>query len=417
MCTHSFGEWVTVSTATCEKEGTKERGCSKCDTIQTDTINKLEHTIVIDSYLAPTFTSTGLTEGSHCSVCKTVLTEQKEIPIQALEYTLRDDGNYTVSGLGTYIDNALVIPELYNNTAVVSIEKQAFLNCTHISSVVVPSTITSIGSGAFSGCSNIQKMELPLKGSLGRIFGTSPYEGCNSVEQIYMWGAGGTYYEYYYIPAKLTEITINSEEIGYWGLYNCSQIKKINITSNVKKIQEKSFYNCSGITSIVIPDSVTYIGQGAFAGCSNLESITLPFVGQKAIAESDISRYTFGWIFGTSAFEGATATKQNGLSSVVFDGQIIGEIRTYYIPNSLKEVHITGNCLSYGAFSGCLNIQSIYLSSALKKIEKGAIQSSCVTNIYFDGSMEKWEEVLKDNAWDIEMEAYTIVCLDGKLNK
>ena len=79
VCTHSFGEWVTVSTATCEKEGTKERSCSKCNTKQTDTINKLEHTIVIDSAKEATCQESGKTEGRHCSVCNAVLVEQEAV--------------------------------------------------------------------------------------------------------------------------------------------------------------------------------------------------------------------------------------------------------------------------------------------------------------------------------------------------
>lgn len=79
VCTHSFGEWVTVSTATCEKEGIKERSCSKCNTKQTDTINKLEHTVVIDSAKEATCQESGKTEGRHCSVCNAVLVEQEAV--------------------------------------------------------------------------------------------------------------------------------------------------------------------------------------------------------------------------------------------------------------------------------------------------------------------------------------------------
>ena len=83
----------------------------------------------------------------------------------------------------------------------------------------------------------------------------------------------------------------------------------------------------------------------------------------------------------------------------------------------MKEVHITGNCLSYGAFSGCINIQSIYLSSTLEKIERYALESSHITNIYFDGSMEEWEKVLKDNDWDMNAETYNVICSNGKITK
>jgi len=87
-CTHNFGEWVTVSTATCEKEGTKERSCYKCKAKETDTINKLEHTIVVDNGREATCEKYGLTEGSHCSVCNTVFVQQEVI--KEKEHTMRN---------------------------------------------------------------------------------------------------------------------------------------------------------------------------------------------------------------------------------------------------------------------------------------------------------------------------------------
>lgn len=63
--------------ATCTENGSKSRHCSRCDA-KTDVtvIPATEHTPVIDAAVAPTCTQTGLTEGKHCSVCKTVLTPQ-----------------------------------------------------------------------------------------------------------------------------------------------------------------------------------------------------------------------------------------------------------------------------------------------------------------------------------------------------
>ena len=77
--THKFGTWKTVKKATCTVKGTKERTCS-CGKKETKSISATGHTEVIDKRVEPTKNSTGLTQGSHCSVCGTILISQETIP-------------------------------------------------------------------------------------------------------------------------------------------------------------------------------------------------------------------------------------------------------------------------------------------------------------------------------------------------
>ena len=115
----------------------------------------------------------------------------------------------------------------------------------------------------------------------------------------------------------------------------------------------------------MIPDSVTSIGRGTFSGCSSLESITLPFVGGSVKTESDTYQYPFGYIFGTTGYEGGVATKQ-----YYYSGYYLGNTTstTYYIPASLKSVTITGGNILYGAFSDCSNLTSITIGNGVTSI-------------------------------------------------
>ena len=77
---HSYGEWKTIKAPTCTAEGIAENVCAVCGNRETQPVDALGHTIVTDAGKAATCTDEGLTEGSHCSVCNTVLTAQEVIP-------------------------------------------------------------------------------------------------------------------------------------------------------------------------------------------------------------------------------------------------------------------------------------------------------------------------------------------------
>ncbi|MBQ4273383.1 MAG: C-type lectin domain-containing protein [Clostridia bacterium] len=76
---HAFGDWQITQDATCTKKGQQERTCS-CGEKEIQEIAALDHTEVIDSAVAPTCTTDGLTAGSHCSACGQVLVSQETVP-------------------------------------------------------------------------------------------------------------------------------------------------------------------------------------------------------------------------------------------------------------------------------------------------------------------------------------------------
>ena len=80
---HTYGSWKVVKSATCTVDGSKERSCTECGKKETQAIAKTGHTEVKDAAVEATCTSTGKTEGSHCSVCGTVIKAQTEIAKKA----------------------------------------------------------------------------------------------------------------------------------------------------------------------------------------------------------------------------------------------------------------------------------------------------------------------------------------------
>ena len=97
---HNYGEEIAEAAATCTATGTKAHyECANCHKLFVDvngrkiqvtenylTIALVPHTVVVDEAVEPTCTATGLTQGSHCSVCDAVIVAQTEIPANGHSY-------------------------------------------------------------------------------------------------------------------------------------------------------------------------------------------------------------------------------------------------------------------------------------------------------------------------------------------
>lgn len=164
-------------------------------------------------------------------------------------YTFETTGNHTVkytlvnpAGVGTF----------------------SFYSCSDITSITLPSSITSIDRCAFYGCHNLKRLNSDTDG----VFNLS-----DKVQQI-----------------------------GESAFYMCRQMTKMVLPSGMTKIDESVFYQCNGLVSIgpvgsgaslEIPSTVTKIGYGAFWHCLGIKYITIPStvtaIGNYAFADCRIA--------------------------------------------------------------------------------------------------------------------------------
>ena len=138
-------------------------------------------------------------------------------------------------------------------SGVTSIGGAAFMDCSGLTSLTIPSGVTSIGESAFCHCSGLTSLSLPS--SLTSI-GESAFEGCSGLTSLT-------------IPSGVTSIN----ESAFRG---CCGLTSLALPSSVTLIDAFAFEGCSGLTSLTLPSSITSINLGVFRGCSGLTSLTIP---------------------------------------------------------------------------------------------------------------------------------------------
>ncbi|WP_187615272.1 leucine-rich repeat domain-containing protein [Treponema phagedenis] len=289
--------------------------------------------------------------------------------------TTETNGVLTITGYNGNPPAILVIPEVINGKQVVGISKDAFTEKISITKVVFPKSLKTIEDaewgwiglvckykGTFSGCKNLTVLDFSACENFTSI-GNGAFNGCSGITALTL-------------PASITSI-------GHQAFYGCSGITALTLPASITSIGHQAFYGCSGITgSLTLPDSLTSIGDRAFSNCSGITgSLTLP---DSLTAIGD-------WAFsGCSGITGSL-TLPDSLTAIgdwAFSG-CSGITGSLTLPDSLTSIGdwafsncsgITGSltlpdsltAIGSSAFYGCIGITSLALPASLISIGSSA---------------------------------------------
>ena len=228
--------------------------------------------------------------------------------------TLDLSGAKIVRGGGIYYNSV----NCYTSDDVIG--NYAFSDCSGLTSLILPSNVTSIGYSAFYGCIRLTSLTL---------------------------------------PSSVTSI-------GSSAFYGCSGLTSLTLPSSVTEIGESAFEGCIRLASLTLPSSVTSIGKSAFEGCSGLTSIYVSWESPLSIDASTFKDANTGkcilyvpkgtyddyWLSNWGIFENIVEYDATGIDHITTSGEA-KKISRYAADGQRLEVPAKGlNIVKYS--DGCV---------------------------------------------------------------
>ena len=312
-----------------------------------------------------------------------------------------DDSNPLSIAQHLFRDEETEITDLVIPNGVTSIGFGAFSGCSSLTSVTIPNSVASIGSGAFSSCSGLTSILIP--NSVSSIDYAAFY-GCSGLSSVIL--KSNAFISARRDPEKsMLSIFGNQvktyilgedvKSVGDYAFCTCRGLTSVTIGNNVTGIGSGAFYGCSSLTSILIPNSVTSIGSSAFRDCISLSSITIPN------SISSIGYYAF---YGTAWYEyqpdglvyaGSVAYKYKGTMPtgthiIIKEGTLGIADDAFLLCNGLTSVTIPNsvNSIGHEAFSYCRGLTSVTIPNSVISIGNRTFQNcSGLTSILIPNSV------------------------------
>jgi hypothetical protein len=310
------------------------------------------------------------------------ITSNLEIPATVTEElvawnprTLKEEvtigGTYTVSEFVSRVteEQRLAVTSVSFANSVTIIGTNAFENYINLKDITIPSTVTTIGIGAFAG-SGLTSVTVP---ETVTSMGTNVFRNCTSLQSA----------------------DVQNSIIPQGQFLGCTALTDLTISSNVTTIETGAFSNCTGLEVVTVPASVTSVVGSAFNGMTGLKTLnfyakdvpvfrgftfeTLDLTGAETIADRAFERctrltsVTLGnsiTSLGYSAFLGCT-----NLTAITIPGSVT-EFGSIAFANctGLTSVSILEGVTAIGssAFEGCTGLTAITIPGSVTAIEVSA---------------------------------------------
>ena len=276
----------------------------------------------------------------------------------------------------------VTIPE-----GVVAIGEYAFVHCSKLEGVTIPESVTTIGQYAFQWCRGLKSVHISDLAKWCQIkFGNSDANPLYQAHELYLNGEHVTELvipegvtsigTYAFVGCSgLTDVTIPDgvTTIGAGAFLGCNGLMELLLPGSIVRIGSSAFSGCSGLTEVEIPHGVKAIGGSVFSDCSNLTKITVEpgnenYVSQNGLLLTKDGKTLLQGVNGVVVIP-SSVTRINNFA---FSGR--DSLTQVTIPNGIREI-------GWFAFSGCDSLTKVVIPSSVVNIEPRAFVRSGLTSI------------------------------------
>ena len=244
----------------------------------------------------------------------------------------------------------------------------AFLNCTYLRSMWIPSQLRKIPEKCFAGCTSMRSLVVLADANL-RSIGANAFSGCVALEEL----TNFNLLTHFYV---LGESAFSGGTVGENTYGACTALKSISLPSSVRQIARYAFSGCTALETAAIEDAwnLTSLGEGvflnctslkngglsetaipelpadSFSGCSAMETLMLPetvtSIESRAVADCDAL-----YDMTIRRRDGVVSVASNALTGTKNNGRI-----SIYVPYTDKHTLRNAYRLSFDWWTALLNI-------------------------------------------------------------
>lgn len=293
----------------------------------------------------------------------------------ALKYTVLSNGTLEVTGIATYKATKITVPSKVKGKTVTAIGSFGGLGySSYVTSIVLPSTIKTIGSYAFSGNTKLKSIKIP---SSVTSIGDCAFNGCKSLTAAPIIPKGVTTIgdAPFSGCTGITAIRIDNKNKNYivrsGVLYNKAQTKLIQypngkkgaftVPAKVTNISSSAFSKSTKLTSVNIPKGIYSLSTYTFSGCTSLAAVNV-----------DKNNYYY------SSVGGVVYSKDKKTLRIC----PAGKKGAFKIPTGVTEI-------GSSAFSNCTKLTSITVPNSVKTIGGWAFEKTSISKITVPASVNE----------------------------
>ena len=162
-------------------------------------------------------------------------------------------GNWNSPAVSRSLSGALAVPAVLGGCPVTVLAAYAFQNCSNLTEVTIPVSVTNIGPDAFCECTSLTNVPIP---SGVTEIGRMAFLGCEALPSV--------------------AIPDGVEEIDNSTFAFCSALREVSIPVGATSIGRESFSFCSNLVALALPVSLERVGEGAFYRCNGLAALYVP---------------------------------------------------------------------------------------------------------------------------------------------